>query len=430
MYSLPSWYLGHWQALLLFQAFFEVLPFAWALKRRRHFLLWTSASLALGATLIDFLSKRIWALDPLLQLGDIAVLYVFLIGAIYICFDVSIWSSMFLASSGYISQNIASSVKVLFYFSGTFFERLMASTPGVLITDLLIYGGVGVLTFFLFHSFTQNGESKFHNRLKAIFSVIVLFVCAGIIRLDSILHLPSSYHVFRVQDRCYQILCSCFILALQFGILERADMSRRMDVMRELIHQQRVQFESSKQNAQIIHEIYHDLNKMLNDLRGSLSGEQVGDLLRRFGGAAIAHTGNEILDVLLVEKSTICLQKEIQITCYAGGSNLDFMEDIDLYFLMNNLLTNAMEAAEKMPEGERFITISLSSADEMALVHMENSCSGPVEMKDGLPKSRRNPLYHGFGMRSVARIVDKYDGSLAVKYQDHVFYVDITLFPL
>ena len=95
---------------------------------------------------------------------------------------------------------------------------------------------------------------------------------------------------------------------------------------------------------------------------------------------------------------------------------------------MNNLLTNAMEATEKMPAGERFITISVSSSGDLALVHMENSCEGPVEMENGLPKSHGDPRYHGFGMKSVARLVDKYDGTLAVKYLDHVFCVDITLF--
>ena len=234
---------------------------------------------------------------------------------------------------------------------------------------------------------------------------------------------------YGMKDRIYQILCSCFILALQYGILERADMSRQMDAMRELIHQQRVQFETSKQNAQLINEKYHDLKKMLNDFRGRLSNEQIDALQHRIGGiAAVTRTGNEILDVLLMEKAVLCTQKEIQITCYTSESELDFVEDIDLYFLMNNLLTNAMEATEKLPVGERFITINVSRSGDMALVHMENSCEGPVEMENGLPKSQGDPRYHGFGMKSVARLVDKYDGSLAVKYLDHVFCVDMTLF--
>ena len=428
MPGLPAWYLDHWQALLLMQAFCGVLPFAWALNRRRHYISRTFVFLTVGAAFIDFLSSRIWTVHPLLQLGGIAVLYIILIGAIFICFDVSLWSAMFLSSSGYILQNIASCLKALLHHS-EYFGKLMASTPGVLFMDLVIYGGVGLAAFFIFRSYTEKGEGQFNNRLKAVFSVIVLFVCAGIIRMEGILGLPDSSSTYGVKDRVYQILCSCFILALQYGILERADMSRQMDAMRELIHQQRVQFETSKQNAQLVNEKYHDLKKMLNDFRGRLSNEQIDALQQRIGGmTAVARTGNEILDVLLMEKAVLCTQKEIQITCYASESDLDFVEDIDLYFLMNNLLTNAMEATEKLPVGERFITINVSRSGDMALVHMENSCEGPVEMENGLPKSQGDPRYHGFGMKSVARLVDKYDGSLAVKYMDRVFCVDMTLF--
>ena len=428
MPGLPAWYLDHWQALLLMQAFCGVLPFAWALDRRRHYISRTFVFLTVGAAIIDFLSSRIWTVHPLLQLGGIAVLYIILIGAIFICFDVSLWSAMFLSSSGYILQNIASCLKALLHHS-EYFGKLMASTPGVLFMDLVIYGGVGLAAFFIFRSYTEKGEGQFNNRLKAVFSVIVLFVCAGIIRMEGILGLPDSASTYGMKDRVYQILCSCFILALQYGILERADMSRQMDAMRELIHQQRVQFETSKQNAQLVNEKYHDLKKMLNDFRGRLSNEQIDALQQRIGGmTAVARTGNEILDVLLMEKAVLCTQKEIQITCYASESDLDFVEDIDLYFLMNNLLTNAMEATEKLPVGERFITINVSRSGDMALVHMENSCEGPVEMENGLPKSQGDPRYHGFGMKSVARLVDKYDGSLAVKYMDRVFCVDMTLF--
>ena len=130
MPGLPAWYLDHWQALLLMQAFCGVLPFAWALDRRRHYISRTFVFLTVGAAFIDFLSSRIWTVHPLLQLGGIAVLYIILIGAIFICFDVSLWSAMFLSSSGYILQNIASCLKALLHHS-EYFGKLMASTPGV-----------------------------------------------------------------------------------------------------------------------------------------------------------------------------------------------------------------------------------------------------------------------------------------------------------
>ena len=60
-------------------------------------------------------------------------------------------------------------------------------------------------------------------------------------------------------------------------------------------------------------------------------------------------------------------------------------------------------------------------------MHIENSYGGDIVMEDGLPKSQRDPRYHGFGMKSMDRIVKKYDGTLVVKAQDGIFNLDIIM---
>ena len=56
-------------------------------------------------------------------------------------------------------------------------------------------------------------------------------------------------------------------------------------------------------------------------------------------------TGNHALDVILTEKSLICKQKEIKLTCMADGKQLAFMQTTDLYSIFGNLLNNSIEAA-------------------------------------------------------------------------------------
>lgn len=87
-----------------------------------------------------------------------------------------------------------------------------------------------------------------------------------------------------------------------------------------------------------------------------------------------------------------------------------------------------MEATKKLPEGERFITLTVAREGEMATIHVENSCREPAEMENGLPVSQRDPRYHSFGMKSMARTAEKYGGSLVVKYRDNMFNLDIILF--
>ena len=104
------------------------------------------------------------------------------------------------------------------------------------------------------------------------------------------------------------------------------------------------------------------------------------------------------------------------------------MEDIDLYFLLNNALSNAVEAVQGVPQGKRFISLTMQRDADMLSIHMENPYAGTVEMRDGLPQTQNDPDYHGFGMRSMQRITEKHNGSLTVQPKDGLFLLDILLF--
>ena len=50
-------------------------------------------------------------------------------------------------------------------------------------------------------------------------------------------------------------------------------------------------------------------------------------------------------------------------------------------------------------------------------------------MENGLPVTTKldEQGFHGFGMKSIRLIAEKYDGSLSVKTQDNVFNLNILL---
>lgn len=420
------WHENHRQAHLLLQALCGIYTFSYALERRERFWLRIGLSILAGMLLVDGASSLLWGLGMAGEVLSITILYLLLIGITCFCHKTSFWTAMFVASSGYIAQDIASRFKYLLRLDSSI-NAFFVTSLGVVVSDLVCYGGVYLLAYFIFRPHVQRGEEVFDDRLKAIFSVLVLVICASLPRL-----------VYQVQDLdpvillamiIYQILCGCFILIVQYGVLERAGMTRQMDAMRELLHQQRVQYETSRDNSQLVNEKYHDLKHLLSDFRGRVPDDQLDKLEQHISVYdACIQTGCEVLDVVLAEKQVQCSQRGIQITCYADGAALNFMEKLDLYSLLNNALTNAIEATEKLPAGERFVTLTVAQEEGMVTIHVENSCEQPAEIEDGLPKSQRDPRYHGFGMKSMVRVAEKYDGSLAAKYRDHMFNLDIILF--
>lgn len=59
----------------------------------------------------------------------------------------------------------------------------------------------------------------------------------------------------------YQVVLGAFMLLLQYGVMERTRLDRYVDTMQELLHQQHLQYETSKENAELVSEKYHDFKR-------------------------------------------------------------------------------------------------------------------------------------------------------------------------
>lgn len=425
---MPLWYEGHWQALLLLQALAGVAVFSYALERRKWFPLRLLLALTAGMLAVELTARLLYGRGMVGQLCTIALLYLILIGITAACWREELWTVLFVVSSGYVIQDLASGVKSIFRYSvhQPWLDSLMASTPGVLLLDVVFYGGAYILAFFCFRSFTRRGAECFTSRTKVVFSLAVLLVCAGVARIAR----DGSAYSMRVMLALtiYRLLSDVFILMVQYGVMDRNLLRQRTEAMAELAHQQYAQYQASKDSAELVNEKYHDLKQLLVTFRGQVSAEQLEKLEESISTYEdFVRTGNDVLDVVLCEKRALCHQKGILLTCYADGSALNFVEELDLYSLFNNAINNAVDSAGQMPRGERFITLTVKQEGDLTVIHMENPCLQQPQMRNGLPQSRRDPRYHGFGMRSMRRVADKYGGSLAAEYRNGLFCLDVLL---
>ena len=63
-------------------------------------------------------------------------------------------------------------------------------------------------------------------------------------------------------------------------------------------------------------------------------------------------------------------------------------------------------------------------------IHIENYCEDELEFRNGLPVSTKgDDNYHGFGMKSIQYVVEKYGGNLVANLEEKIFSVDI-IFPV
>ncbi len=113
------------------------------------------------------------------------------------------------------------------------------------------------------------------------------------------------------------------------------------------------------------------------------------------------------------------------------GAALGFLDVMDLSALFGNALDNAIEAVVQLPDPEqRLIHLSVSQEKGFLRIRLENRCREEEAVAGSLPKtSKQDKRNHGFGLKSICAIAEKYDGSATVHAEKGWFELRV-LIPL
>lgn len=103
---------------------------------------------------------------------------------------------------------------------------------------------------------------------------------------------------------------------------------------------------------------------------------------------------------------------------------------IDLRVLLGNALDNAVEACQRVaPSERRFIRVSGGPSANYLLVRVENSCGNGLALREGLPTTKVNKALHGFGLRNIKGVLERYGGSLTIATEAGCF-ISTMLIPI
>ena len=154
--------------------------------------------------------------------------------------------------------------------------------------------------------------------------------------------------------------------------------------------------------------------------------ESIKDAVRIYGSRI--RTGNEVLDVLLTENSLRCSEEGISLTYTGNGADFSFMQTMDIYSLFGNAVSNAMEAVSKLGDPDKkIIDITSERIGDMVNIRICNYFDGDIVMGDALPKTSKKEEegFHGFGMKSMAIIAEKYGGGLNISTDGDLFILNV-----
>ena len=130
---------------------------------------------------------------------------------------------------------------------------------------------------------------------------------------------------------------------------------------------------------------------------------------------------NDMLNSILCHYTKICHDKRIKFKVDIRANLLKKLDYPELTSLFCNLLDNALEACINVPASYIEVSVLRKNNSNLTLISIINTCRiAPAFDDSGFPvSSKKDPRNHGLGLKSVNRIVNKYDGNIKMYYDIH-----------
>lgn len=263
-------------------------------------------------------------------------------------------------------------------------------------------------------------------------SMVFMISNLGFALTNTFFNLGDSVTIFMM--RTFIDLCGILLIKLQENQRYESFLKGDLAAINNMFQSQYEQYQAYRESSQLVNQRFHDLKHQLDILalendatkrKAYLS--QLRQDITQYRSAV--KTGNPIVDVILTRKNTYCIQNKITFTCIADGALLNTMETMDLCSLLGNALDNAIESSLKLVDSEkRLINLRIAQKANFVLFSLENYIETTPTFEDDLPQTTKiDQQQHGYGLKSIDYIANKYNGSLTVSVKDNWFSLKVLL---
>ena len=219
----------------------------------------------------------------------------------------------------------------------------------------------------------------------------------------------------------FMLYQSVRIAALNRERLERS-------VSDALLEKERRQYEALKQNMENMRSQMHDLKYILRAARDGATDAETEQRLEHIVNfyESAYNTGNPELDIILSDAAKMLEAKDIRFECCTENCMTGFIKSFDLYSLLGNAFDNAAEYLCGVEKEKRYVSCVIRGQGGFIYIEVSNYYSGS-EAYVGMPTTKADAAAHGFGIKNMRRIAEKYGGELSVRAEGGAFYVSALL---
>lgn len=209
------------------------------------------------------------------------------------------------------------------------------------------------------------------------------------------------------------------------------EQARQKQITIDQMNRQFAYYREKLKDEERVRSVYHDMKNHLLVLQRQIDSKETENMVKNLQSQIemyedYVHTGSDILDIILKEKTALAKEKQTVLSVAADLGDMNFIEPLDISTIFGNGLDNAIEASEKLSPDRRVILVKAGKLRDFFSVLIENNCvQEHVSTKSRAAK--QDNFLHGFGLSNMRQAVEKYDGQLTTKCENGKFTLKILI---
>lgn len=243
----------------------------------------------------------------------------------------------------------------------------------------------------------------------------------------------EQFSLLLVQILLVVILACCVTLCIKIDtvntkLAEKEKLLTMQENQKEMFEQV---YKAQEETRIIRHDMKHFINIWLRQLKEGNIADVENSMESFENQVFLADTtvyyikDNDVINYVLYNKLKICKANNIEYNVEVTTSFAKNME-MDISVIISNLMDNAIESSIKQPLGERYISIQMFKRLAINNIIISNKISKSVlQANPKLITTNVDKTRHGYGIKSVKKLVEKYNGDIDIVEENNYFIVHI-----
>lgn len=315
-------------------------------------------------------------------------------------------------------------------------EKIMES-------DISIYMGAVsqfiqiILVFVIRRLFRRVKTAEIQSKLWLIYTVFPLYSLSLIILL--VYSFDGPIGSFQANAFTY-IAISLLLINLFVYWFIRQESQRVLETQKnemEKIHAQGILqlYDQITTERDILGRREHEFKNIITALKGLLKEEQYDKMkeildvqnTELITNANVFETGNRLVNSILNTKYAEAREKGIAFRFVINNLSSLKIDDRDCIVILSNILNNAIEAAEKCSQDNRFISVKATIEDGQFIFACRNSYVNEID--PDMKSKKKDVIAHGYGIENIKDAVNRNNGDCILKKEENEF-VAVIILPL